>query len=669
MYMTRDLLNQIKERDELRKTAVRTKNPDDWRAFKTYRNSLRRRLKVAKKEFLSEKILTSNSKEMWRILKETSGLQVKKSGDINLKIGDEMVKDPVRVADELSRYYVEKVEKIVEEHPPDPQQAQVYLERYLRGKRTPHFDFQHVGVHDVVKIISDLKNTNATGEDGISVSILKKLAYSLSYFIMVICNSCINQSKYPEAFKVGIITPVPKVGDLTDKKSWRPVTILDAMSKVVERVLNSQLKQHLVDNKLISPEQHAYQEKRSVMSAWTEIDTITVSGLDRRKLVGYQLQDLSAAFNVVPKEILIPKLRRLGCSDYVCRLLNSYMSGRYNSVKIGQHVSPPVQVRTGVGEGSVLGPLIFIICILEVSVVMELVMERLQNERPDVAEEVELHSSQFADDCTNIVVTEDEEQMEVSMQACSLEYSRYFSVHGMKLNLVKEEHIVHAHSALKRVKEGGVVVDGRQESQAVKLLGMTVEPNYKFTAHTSKIISKTSQRLAHIAKVKDMVPEKQLRMMMDALAFSVLGWGLELVGRDQVNLRRLQIVQNIGMRILTNSGMEMAIRVMTSRLKLLNMKNWASFKKMAQVRRVVNEKACPKTLSYVTMPRENSRTMKMRTTFPNNLERQSGKSLLINGMKLLNDSNWLRDRYGDSDKSFKERSKKFLLEQFDNGRL
>ena len=100
-----------------------------------------------------------------------------------------------------------------------------------------------------------------------------------------------------------------------------------------------------------------------------------------------------------------------------------------------------------------MGPLIFLICILEVTVVMELVRERLEAQRPEMVEDVDLHSIQFADDCTNVVVTDNEEQMEVAMEACSAEYHRYFSAQGMKLNLVKEEHVIHAHSMTKRIKE------------------------------------------------------------------------------------------------------------------------------------------------------------------------------------------------------------------------
>ena len=75
-YLTPDLIQDLKRRDELREAAVRSKLEAAWRSFKVFRNDLRRRLKVAKKNYLSEKILTSNSKEMWQILKESSGLQV-----------------------------------------------------------------------------------------------------------------------------------------------------------------------------------------------------------------------------------------------------------------------------------------------------------------------------------------------------------------------------------------------------------------------------------------------------------------------------------------------------------------------------------------------------------------------------------------------------------------
>ena len=102
----------------------------------------------------------------------------------------------------------------------------------------------------------------------------------------------------------------------------------------------------------------------------------------------------------------------------------------------------------------------FLILILEVTLVQQIVRDRLKSEHEEIAKKVELHSVQFADDCTNVIITEDEWQMEVVMKLCSQEYHKYFSSQGMKLNVSKEEHICHAYMSSARVNPGGVVVDG-----------------------------------------------------------------------------------------------------------------------------------------------------------------------------------------------------------------
>lgn len=124
-----------------------------------------------------------------------------------------------------------------------------------------------------------------------------------------------------------------------------------------------------------------------------EIDSITLAGLEAKKVVGYQLQDMSSAFKLVDRKVLIPKLRMIGCSKAVCALMDSYMQGRKNSVKVGEFVTDPVDVKTGVDEGSVLGPIIFLIQILEVSLVMTIVKEKLQNQ-PDLLASTDLKTVQ-----------------------------------------------------------------------------------------------------------------------------------------------------------------------------------------------------------------------------------------------------------------------------------
>ena len=118
-------------------------------------------------------------------------------------------------------------------------------------------------------------------------------------------NLSIMTSRYPKSWKFGVISPVPKGGDLMDQKNWRPVTLLCCMSKVLEGALNRQIKAYVEPKMLISPTQHAYRARKSCQTAWADLDTKILHALDNGKFVGLLLVDMSAAFNLVDSEVLI----------------------------------------------------------------------------------------------------------------------------------------------------------------------------------------------------------------------------------------------------------------------------------------------------------------------------------------------------------------------------
>lgn len=368
------------------------------------------------------------------------------------------------------------------------------------------------------------------------------------------------------------------------------------------------------------------------------------------------------------RKVLVPKMKKLGFSDMVCNLIDSYMQGRTNSVKVDGYVSDPVEVPTGVGEGSVLGPLIFLIQIIEVTEVMNVIREILEDRDPILSDSTELRTVQFADDCTNVVATDNEWQMEELLDVCSKEYHRYFSAQGMKLNRSKEEHIVHAHSKAARIK-GDIKVDGREEAEAVKLLGITVNRDFKFTRHTNRVISNTNHRLAHVAKVKPLLGEKQFQMVLHSLVTSVHHWGMELAGRDQVNVRKLQKTQNSIMRVQTDSDMLMSVRYLLSKTNTLNVPNQTRLFNMQLMRKVILEGMCPRTMEYVRMPPPDSRHMQIGDVFPRET-RHGPNSQLVKGLSLLNDMKWLKDKgKRESNKAFKKKAKAYLLAKFDNANV
>ena len=162
------------------------------------------------------------------------------------------------------------------------------------------------------------------GHDTISTYVIKQFEQVLTPHITKVINLAIMTSTYPQMWKFGIISPVPKKGDLSLDKNWRPVTLLPVMSKILERVLNTQLKNYMELHRVLPTSQHAYRSHKSTDTAWADLDTRIQKATDSGKYVGLLLVDMSAAFNLVAKEIIVPKLKKTWCWE-LCSKVNSLL--------------------------------------------------------------------------------------------------------------------------------------------------------------------------------------------------------------------------------------------------------------------------------------------------------------------------------------------------------
>ena len=193
-------------------------------------------------------------------------------------------------------------------------------------------------------VIRNLKNTGATGRDGISTEVLKRYRHMLAGPLKHIINISIYWGKYLSAWKLGVITPLPKDGVRSDPKNWRPICINTAMSKVLETCINDQISWHMEVQGLYSPTQHAYRKVRSVSTALVELNTILRDKLNKGKICAMLTTNISAGFNLVSRQILVPKMKRFGFGEISCKLLDDYLTGRRTKVKIKNIVSGEVEL-------------------------------------------------------------------------------------------------------------------------------------------------------------------------------------------------------------------------------------------------------------------------------------------------------------------------------------
>ena len=200
------------------------------------------------------------------------------------------------------------------------------------------------------------------------------------------------------------------------------------MSKILETVLNNQLKCYLEDNGLMSPVQHAYRRSRSCSTAWMELDMRIRDAQNRFKHSVLVCTDQSAAFNLVTWPIILAKLEILGMDELSRRLVKSYLTGRMTQCKVGKAVSDEVTLESRIGEGSVLGLMCFISTQVDVSVLAERTVTKIRLE----GMELEVYIIVYAGDVSALLVGDSEAVLQRGVDIISTEFLDYFSAAGLK---------------------------------------------------------------------------------------------------------------------------------------------------------------------------------------------------------------------------------------------
>ena len=317
-----------------------------------------------------------------------------------------------------------------------------------------------------------------------------------------------------------------------------------------------------------------------------------------------------------------------------------------------------------------LGPLIFLVAILETSEVMMRVRKTVKRRHNQQLEGMEMRTICFADDTTLVCSAEDDIQLEILMRVCSEEYTKYFKVCGMKINKDKEEHYVILPGGTK-IMDREIEIDGRKPAETVKLLGLTIGPRYSFDHHVSKSVQKVSMKLAHVRRLRKILSDKKMKEVTESLIMSTLKFGLEWSARTDNNMKRLQVMMNQVLRLLTKSGRQMSIRLMLVRTDMMNIALEAKMMRMTLMKRVLSMGSTPLTNSYVIFPGHRSRSGDLRSRLPSG---KFGQSSILNiSIELLNSVNFwkMKDDEGKypSKQVFKTKVKEFLKANFSNGNL
>lgn len=553
-WLTRGIKISARKMKELYATMIETGHILDKNYYKSYK-------KIYKKVIIAAKRLYNNrlydefdnkGKAAWTIINKSINKNKTNKQISEIKLENTIVKDNKIIANSFNDYFVGLPQKLSNEQSRDAGKncnftlPRIHKTMFLRP----------VSENIIYNAIVNLKKSHSAGVDSISSNLLKLIVNYITYPLTYLVNLSLEQGIFPEIFKIARVVPLYKKGEKVNIENYRPISLLSSISKVLERIVFDEINNFLTTFNILTTAQHGFRKNKSTTTAVTQFISQLCKTLDDNKKTLSLFMDLSKAFDLVNHALLKEKLNAYGLRGKINNWLTSYLYNRKQIVDINGTYSKESYVTVGVPQGSILGPLLFLIFV---------------NDLPEITNSINSFIM-FADDNTYLCEDSTLADAVFKLQIMINKFIDWFKINKLHLNTSKtvfinftpRNSIINESQLLKIERESIAQVKN------TKFLGLYIDNALNWEMHTDILCNKLSSLCFALFRLKNITNKNILYSFYHSQFVSRLRYGIIFWGSSS-HLNRVFKLQKRAIRNIAGLSFQTSCRPYFKKLQLLTL--------------------------------------------------------------------------------------------------
>ena len=618
-WLSYGLLKCIRRKNRLYKKFLRKPTEINMETYKKYRNRLNFTLKLAKRNYFTNLLEKekNNMRNTWKVLNSIIRPKNYKKCSEKFVSNNEIYTCPDQIATKFNQYFA----NIGPELASSIQHAGRDFSSYLKNSSTTTCFFTPTNEDEIAKIISKLGNRKSAGHDNVKSDLIKQVTHEIAYPLSIVFNKSLSQGIVPDDFKIAKV--VPKKDNPKIFGNYRPVSVLPCLSKILERLVYKRTYEFLSKNNILYKKQYGFRTNHSTYMAVIDFIKDVSEAIDEGMNTIGIFMDLSKAFDTIDHDILLTKLYHYGFRGISYEWFRNYLTNRKQYVSYNTGKSQYENIQCGVPQGSILGPLLFIVYMNDICCTsnllktilfaddttcfyshkdIDMLCEIVNNELREVCNWFKANKPQgsilgpllfivymndicctsnllktilFADDTTCFYSHKDIDMLCEIVNNELREVCNWFKANKLSLNAKKTNLMfLGTRFQTKQIDDKYIVcLDGCKLTRVgeAKFLGIVIDENLTWNKQIDNVLKSCARNIGVLNKLKHFLPEQALYRLYCSLVLPYLNYGLLLWGNaNKTSLGKVYKLQKRALRIISNSHYLSSSKPLFEKYNVLN---------------------------------------------------------------------------------------------------